>query len=142
MTGIVPAIPFKQKSDAVSRLVDHHPDTAAAKPKRHGWGSVEVLSCSGGHRIERVTVKRGKSLPAHYHQHRSEHWIVVEGVAKITIDETVMMVEAGESVYVPQGAIHRMENTCSLPMILVEVQLGNYLGEDDITRYEDVYART
>ena len=75
------------------------------------------------------------------HNHRSEHWIVVEGTAKVTIDEDVKLVTEGQSVYVPLGAVHRMENPGQTPMLLIEVQIGTYLGEDDIVRYEDVYAR-
>ena len=75
------------------------------------------------------------------HNHRSEHWIVVEGTAKVTIDEDVKLVTEGQSVYVPLGAVHRMENPGKLPMVLVEVQIGTYLGEDDIVRYQDEYHR-
>ena len=75
------------------------------------------------------------------HKHRSEHWVVVEGTAKVTIDEDVKLVTEGQSVYVPLGAVHRMENPGELPMELIEIQIGTYLGEDDIIRYDDVYAR-
>lgn len=71
----------------------------------------------------------------------SEHWIVVESTAKFTINEDVKLVTEGQSVYVPLGAVHRMENPGKLPMILIEVQIGTYLGEDDIIRYKDVYQR-
>ena len=70
-----------------------------------------------------------------------EHWIVVEGTAKVTIDDEVKLVSEGQSVYVPLGSIHRMENPGKLPMLLIEVQIGTYLGEDDIKRYEDIYGR-
>jgi mannose-6-phosphate isomerase-like protein (cupin superfamily) len=73
--------------------------------------------------------------------HRAEHWIVVEGAAKVTIGEEVKMVGENQSVYIPLGAVHRMENPGKVPMVLIEVQTGSYLGEDDIIRYEDVYAR-
>ena len=73
--------------------------------------------------------------------HRSEHWIVVEGTAKVTIDETVQLVGENASVYIPLGAVHRMENPGKVPLTLIEVQTGSYLGEDDIIRYEDIYAR-
>ena len=140
-------VAIKDRAQDVKKVVDYLKENAIPQaevfPKYHRpWGWFESLVLSDGFQVKRIYVNPGSALSLQSHKHRSEHWIVVEGVAKITIDETVMMVEAGESVYVPQGAIHRMENTCSLPMILVEVQLGNYLGEDDITRYEDVYART
>jgi len=76
------------------------------------------------------------------HHHRSEHWIVVEGTAKVTIDDREELVCENQSVYIPLGAVHRMENPGKVPMALIEVQTGSYLGEDDIIRYEDVYART
>ena len=75
------------------------------------------------------------------HFHRSEHWIVVSGTAKVTLGEEVKLVTENESVYIPLGTIHRMENPGKLPMVLIEVQTGTYLEEDDIVRYEDVYAR-
>jgi mannose-6-phosphate isomerase-like protein (cupin superfamily) len=73
--------------------------------------------------------------------HRSEHWIVVSGTARVTIDSEVRLISENQSVYVPLGAKHRMENPGKVPMVLIEVQTGAYLGEDDITRYEDVYSR-
>ena len=73
--------------------------------------------------------------------HRSEHWIVVEGTARVTIDDTTQLLSENESVYIPLGAVHRMENPGKVPMVLIEVQTGTYLGEDDIIRYEDRYNR-
>mgnify|MGYP006406461713 FL=1 len=86
-------------------------------------------------------VKPGGVLSLQSHHHRAEHWIVVEGTAQVTIGETVKLVSENQSVYVPLGEVHRMENPGKLPMVLIEVQTGSYLGEDDIVRYEDVYSR-
>lgn len=86
-------------------------------------------------------VKPGGTLSLQSHHHRSEHWIVVEGTAKVTIGDEVKLVTENQSVYVPLGAVHRMENPGKVPMVLIEVQTGTYLGEDDIIRYEDVYER-
>lgn len=83
----------------------------------------------------------GAALSLQSHHHRSEHWIVVEGTAKVTVDDEVKLVSENQSVYIPLGATHRMENPGKVPMVLIEVQTGSYLGEDDIIRYEDVYAR-
>ena len=91
--------------------------------------------------MKRIFVKPGAALSLQSHKHRSEHWVVVEGTAKVTIDDETKFVSEGESVYVPLGRKHRMENSGKLPMVLIEVQIGSYLGEDDIVRYEDVYAR-
>ena len=83
----------------------------------------------------------GGVLSLQSHVHRSEHWIVVEGTAKVTIDDCEKLIRAGESVYIPLGIRHRLENPGKLPMSLIEVQTGDYLGEDDIERYEDIYNR-
>jgi mannose-1-phosphate guanylyltransferase/mannose-6-phosphate isomerase len=112
-------------------------------PKDHRpWGWFESLAFEERFQVKRICVKPGASLSLQSHKHRSEHWIVVEGTAKVTIDDTVKLVTEGQSVYVPLGAIHRMENPGKLPMVLIEVQIGTYLGEDDIVRYEDIYFRT
>ena len=111
-------------------------------PKDHRpWGWFESLTLGERFQVKRICVKPGASLSLQSHNHRSEHWIVVEGTAKVTIDEDVKLVTEGQSVYVPLGAVHRMENPGKLPMVLIEVQIGTYLGEDDIIRYEDAYAR-
>ncbi len=105
------------------------------------WGWFESLALGERFQVKRIRVKPGASLSLQSHKHRSEHWIVVEGTAKVTIDDEVKLVSEGQSIYVPLGAKHRMENPDKLPMVLIEVQIGTYLGEDDIIRYEDVYAR-
>ena len=111
-------------------------------PKDHRpWGWFESLALGECFQVKRICVKPGAALSLQSHNHRSEHWIVVEGTAKVKINDEVKLVSEGQSVYVPLGAIHRMENPGKLPMVLIEVQIGTYLGEDDIIRYEDVYAR-
>ena len=91
--------------------------------------------------MKRIIVNPGQQLSLQMHHHRAEHWIVVEGTAKVTVDDDVKLVSENQSVYIPLGAVHRMENPGKVPMVLIEVQTGSYLGEDDIIRYEDVYAR-
>ena len=111
-------------------------------PKDHRpWGWFESLALGGGFQVKRICVKPGAALSLQSHKHRSEHWIVVEGEAKVTIDEEIKTINAGQSVYVPLGAIHRLENPGDQNMVLIEVQIGTYLGEDDIVRYEDLYSR-
>ena len=105
------------------------------------WGWFEILVTGGYFQVKRINVKPGAALSLQSHKYRSEHWIVVEGTAKVTIDKEVKQVNQGESVYIPLGAIHRMENTGKQAMVLIEVQIGSYLGEDDIVRYEDLYKR-
>ena len=112
-------------------------------PKDHRpWGWFESLVLGERFQVKRIYVKPGAALSLQSHNHRSEHWIVVEGTARVTIDEEVKLVTEGQSVYIPLGAIHRMENPGKLPMVLIEVQVGSYLGEDDIIRYEDIYSRS
>jgi len=106
------------------------------------WGYFESLICGDRFQVKRIVVNPGASLSLQSHHHRSEHWIVVEGTASVTIDETVKLVTENQSVYIPLGSVHRMENPGQIPMVLIEVQTGAYLGEDDIVRYEDIYARS
>ena len=105
------------------------------------WGWFETLTIRGRFQVKQIHVKPGAALSLQSHHHRSEHWIVVEGTAKVTVDSDVKLVTEGQSVYIPLGAVHRLENPGKVPMVLIEVQTGTYLGEDDIIRYEDIYAR-
>ena len=105
------------------------------------WGWFETLVLGDCFQVKRICVKPGASLSLQSHKHRSEHWIVVEGTAQVTIDKEVKIVTKGQSVYVPLGAKHRLKNSGKNSMELIEVQIGDYLGEDDIIRYEDLYAR-
>ena len=105
------------------------------------WGWFESLVIGSRFQVKRIVVHPGAALSLQSHHHRAEHWIVVEGTARVTIDEDVRLVTENQSVYIPLGAVHRMENPGKVPMVLIEVQTGSYLGEDDIIRYEDVYAR-
>ena len=116
---------------------------AESFPKDHRpWGWFETLALSNRFQVKRIHVHPGAALSLQSHHHRSEHWVVVEGTAKVTVDNEVKLIGEGASVYIPLGAVHRMENPGKLPMVLIEVQTGPYLGEDDIVRYEDIYART
>ena len=127
---------------AVSELKAKGVAQATAFPKDHRpWGWFESLVVGGRFQVKRIHVHPGAALSLQSHHHRSEHWIVVQGTAKVTVDDEVKLVTENQSVYIPLGAVHRMENPGKVPMVLIEVQTGSYLGEDDIIRYEDVYAR-
>ncbi|MEM7295351.1 MAG: mannose-1-phosphate guanylyltransferase/mannose-6-phosphate isomerase [Pseudomonadota bacterium] len=127
---------------AVSVLKDKGAKQAVEFPKDHRpWGWFETLALGERFQVKRIVVTPGASLSLQSHHHRSEHWIVVQGTAKVTIGETVQLVTENQSVYIPLGEVHRMENPGKVPMVLIEVQTGTYLGEDDIIRYEDAYAR-
>lgn len=128
---------------AVAALKEKGAKQATAFPKDHRpWGWFESLVVGNRFQVKRIHVHPGAALSLQSHHHRSEHWIVVEGTAKVTVDDDVRLISENQSVYIPLGAVHRMENPGKVPMVLVEVQTGSYLGEDDIIRYEDVYARS
>ncbi|WP_300440675.1 mannose-1-phosphate guanylyltransferase/mannose-6-phosphate isomerase [uncultured Mameliella sp.] len=128
---------------AVKVLKERGAKQATAFPVDHRpWGWFESLVIGERFQVKRIHVHPGASLSLQSHHHRSEHWIVVQGTAKVTVDEEVKLITENQSVYIPLGAVHRMENPGKVPMVLIEVQTGSYLGEDDIIRYEDVYARS
>jgi mannose-1-phosphate guanylyltransferase/mannose-6-phosphate isomerase len=127
---------------AVAALKKRNARQAETFPLDHRpWGWFETLAISGRFQVKRIVVNPGASLSLQSHMHRSEHWIVVAGTAKVSIDGEQRLISENQSVYIPLGARHRLENPGLVPMILIEVQTGAYLGEDDITRYEDIYAR-
>jgi len=105
------------------------------------WGSYEPVDAGERHQVKRLTVKPGASLSLQMHHHRAEHWIVVRGTARVTCDGTVFLVAENQSTYIPLGKPHRLENPGYIPLELIEVQSGSYLGEDDIVRFEDRYNR-
>jgi mannose-1-phosphate guanylyltransferase len=105
------------------------------------WGTYTVLEDSAHFKIKRIEVKPGQSLSLQMHHHRSEHWVVVSGVAKVTNGDQEILVKRNESTYIPAGQKHRLENPGTLPCVMIEVQCGDYLGEDDIVRFEDNYGR-
>ncbi|MEM7240135.1 MAG: mannose-1-phosphate guanylyltransferase/mannose-6-phosphate isomerase [Pseudomonadota bacterium] len=111
-------------------------------PRDHRpWGWFETLVLAERYQVKRIVVKPGAALSLQSHFHRSEHWILVTGTARVTVGDEVKLLTENQSIYIPLGAIHRLENPGKVNMELIEVQTGIYLGEDDIVRYEDVYAR-
>jgi mannose-1-phosphate guanylyltransferase/mannose-6-phosphate isomerase len=106
------------------------------------WGWYETIGAGERFQVKRIHVHPGAALSLQSHLHRAEHWVVVQGTARVTVGETVSLVAENQSIYVPLGAVHRLENPGRVPMVLIEVQTGAYLGEDDIIRYEDRYARS
>ncbi|UCC95851.1 MAG: phosphomannose isomerase type II C-terminal cupin domain [Candidatus Omnitrophota bacterium] len=105
------------------------------------WGSYTILNKGKGFKVKLVEVSPHKKLSLQQHKFRSEHWVVVEGQARITNGNTVCYLKENESAYIPKGGIHRLENALGTPLKIVEVQCGEYLGEDDIVRLEDEYGR-
>jgi len=117
-----------------SELTDHRKVT---RP----WGTFEGVDRGERYQVKRISVKPGAQLSLQYHHHRAEHWIVVNGVAKVTRNDETFLLRENESTYIPLGAVHRLENPGKTVLELIEVQSGSYLGEDDIVRVEDVYGR-
>ena len=106
------------------------------------WGSFYVLDEGAGFKVKRIVVTPGGRLSLQSHEHRAEHWTVVSGEATVTVGDTVQKLTRGESVDIGLGDKHRLENFGDADVELIEVQFGDYLGEDDITRYDDVYRRS
>jgi mannose-1-phosphate guanylyltransferase/mannose-6-phosphate isomerase len=105
------------------------------------WGHYQDVDIAARHKVKRIVVKPGGKLSLQKHFHRSEHWVVVKGTAEVTLGSEVRCVHENESVYIPIGGIHRLANPGKIPLELIEVQVGSYLGEDDIVRFDDVYGR-
>ncbi len=106
------------------------------------WGHYDSIDNGERHQVKRITVKPGEKLSVQMHHHRAEHWVVVAGTAVVTRDEETLTLSENESVYLPIGCVHALENPGKIPLELIEVQSGSYLGEDDIVRFEDRYGRT
>lgn len=139
---VAPRFESQRVGEAVTRLKQQSAKQAELTPRdRRPWGWFESLAVGNGFQVKRIVVKPGQALSLQSHTHRAEHWIVVAGTARVTIGDFVKLVSANESVYVPLGAVHRLENPGKIAVELIEVQTGAYLGEDDIIRYEDKYAR-
>jgi len=105
------------------------------------WGSYTVLEEGARHKIKRIEVVPGAALSLQMHHHRSEYWVVVSGMARVVNGDNTMLISTNESTYIPAGQKHRLENPGVLKLVMIEVQSGEYLGEDDIVRFEDNYGR-
>jgi mannose-1-phosphate guanylyltransferase/mannose-6-phosphate isomerase len=106
------------------------------------WGSYEIIDRGERFRVKRIVVNPGARISLQMHHHRAEHWIVVKGTAHVTNGHAESLVSENQSTYIPIGAMHRLFNPGRIPLELIEVQSGSYLGEDDIVRFEDAYGRT
>jgi mannose-1-phosphate guanylyltransferase/mannose-6-phosphate isomerase len=127
----------------VAKLKSVAPEVTEDHLKVHRpWGSYQSIDMGDRHQVKRIIVKPGGRLSLQKHHHRSEHWIVVQGAARVTVNEAVKTVHENESIYIPIGAVHRLENPGKISLHLIEVQTGSYLGEDDIIRIEDDYRRS
>jgi mannose-1-phosphate guanylyltransferase / mannose-6-phosphate isomerase len=137
----------RENADGLRKVVGKLKDVAPALTRDHlkvhrPWGSYQSLELGERYQVKRIVVKQGGRLSLQLHHHRAEHWVVVRGTARVTIGDKVQMLHENESIYVPSGARHRLENPGKIDLELIEVQTGSYLGEDDIERIEDDYHRS
>lgn len=109
--------------------------------KTRPWGTYEVIAEDDGYKVKRITVFSAGCLSLQSHNCRDEHWVVVQGQATVTVHDDISHKGVGDSVHIPLGAVHRLANETETDMVLIEVQIGPYLGEDDITRFDDIYGR-
>ncbi len=131
----------------VKSLVDQLKENSRSESESHRkiyrpWGKYDSIDVGERYQVKRITVNPGAKLSVQMHHHRAEHWIVVSGTAKVTIDDVERLLSENESTYVPIGSVHSLENPGKVPVEMIEVQSGSYLGEDDIVRFEDLYGRT
>jgi len=136
----------REQGQDVKKIVERLTEEDANETKEHRtvyrpWGSYTSLELTENYQVKRIDVNPGARLSLQSHRHRSENWIVTRGEALVTVDDEQFTVKRGEKAYIPAGARHRMENRGSEPLVIIEVQTGDYLGEDDIVRYEDDYGR-
>ena len=140
---VVPRARAQEVRELVSKLkAQKRPEATDHKRVHRPWGYYESIDMGERFQVKRIVVIPGGILSLQKHRHRAEHWVVVRGTAEVTIGEQIRAVHENESVYIPIGSVHRMANKGKIPLELIEVQTGSYLGEDDIERLEDVYKRT
>jgi mannose-1-phosphate guanylyltransferase/mannose-6-phosphate isomerase len=139
---VAPRDHVQQVKTLVERLKSgNRPETYTHKKVYRPWGSYESVDVAERFQVKRITVKPKAILSRQKHFHRAEHWIVVRGTARVTRGDDVFILKEDESTYIPLGTVHRLENPGRIPLELIEVQSGSYLGEDDIERFDDVYGR-
>jgi mannose-1-phosphate guanylyltransferase len=120
---------------------EHRPEWEFHREVFRPWGSYDSIDNGERFQVKRITVKPGEKLSVQMHHHRAEHWIVVSGTAKVTNGEQTLLLSENQSTYIPIGVVHALENPGRIPLELIEVQSGSYLGEDDIVRFSDRYGR-
>jgi len=136
----------RDKVQDVKRIVNtlkaqERPEVSLHRRVYRPWGSYESLVTADRFQVKRIIVDPGERLSLQMHHHRAEHWIVVSGTAEVTCEDRIFMLGEDESTYIPLGNKHRLANPGRIPLELIEVQSGTYLGEDDIVRFDDQYGR-
>jgi mannose-1-phosphate guanylyltransferase/mannose-6-phosphate isomerase len=136
----------KSQSEKVKELVaalktSKRPEATEHRRIYRPWGYYQGVDSGPRYQVKRIVVKPGGKLSLQKHHHRAEHWVVVKGAAEVTLNQDTRIVHENESIYLPIGSMHRLANPGRIPLELIEVQVGSYLGEDDILRFEDIYQR-
>ena len=136
----------KDSAQDVKRIVEHLKTNGRSEALQHRrvhrpWGAYDSLDIDDRFQVKRITVKPGEKLSVQMHHHRAEHWVVVSGTARIHLDGEEWLLTENQSIYIPLGTVHALENPGKVTLELIEVQTGSYLGEDDIVRFEDRYGR-
>jgi mannose-1-phosphate guanylyltransferase/mannose-6-phosphate isomerase len=139
-------VAHKDKTQDVKKIVDSLKKQGRAEGSIHRkvfrpWGWYDSIDAGERFQVKRIVVKPGGTLSLQMHHHRAEHWIVVRGTAKVTRGDETLLLSENQSTFIPLGTTHRLENPGRLPLEMIEVQSGSYLGEDDIVRFEDLYGR-
>jgi len=138
----VPKQHSEKVKDLVTKLKSEKRSEATEHKRIHRpWGYYQGVDAGPRYQVKRIVVKPGGKLSLQKHHHRAEHWVVVKGAAEVTLNEDTRIVHENESIYLPIGSMHRLANPGRIPLELIEVQVGSYLGEDDILRFEDIYHR-
>ncbi len=139
---VMPRTRAQEVRELVARLkADNRPEASVHKRVHRPWGYYESIDMGERFQVKRIVVNPGGMLSLQKHRHRAEHWVVVRGTAEVTIGEDVRPVHENESIFIPIGSVHRLANQGRIPLELIEVQTGSYLGEDDIVRLDDLYKR-
>jgi mannose-1-phosphate guanylyltransferase/mannose-6-phosphate isomerase len=146
VTGDAVLVAHRSRAQDVKAVVERLKERGRSEHLNHPkmfrpWGSFEAIDHGDRYQVKQIVVKPGERLSLQMHHHRAEHWVVVEGVARVTRNDETFLLNENESVFIPQGARHRLENPGGKPLRLIEVQSGEYLGEDDIVRFDDSYGR-
>jgi mannose-1-phosphate guanylyltransferase/mannose-6-phosphate isomerase len=140
---VLPRARAQEVRELVAQLKsEHRPEATDHRRVHRPWGFYDSIDAGERFQVKRIVVQPGGALSLQKHRHRAEHWVVVRGTAEVTIADKVKAVHENESIYIPIGAVHRLANHGKIPLELIEVQTGSYLGEDDIVRIEDVYKRS
>jgi mannose-1-phosphate guanylyltransferase/mannose-6-phosphate isomerase len=145
-TADVVLVLAKEQAQAIKHIVDTLKSQGRSEVHAHRevfrpWGSYDSVDRGERFQVKRITVQPGAKLSLQMHHHRAEHWVVVAGTARVRIGEAESIITENQSVYIPIGAVHSLENPGKTPLEIIEVQSGSYLGEDDIVRFEDRYGR-